>query len=127
MSNRHPNENTVIERNVPIPMRDGTLLSGDVYRPKADGRYPVIVNRHCYHSEMAMQKMDEDGTFFSRHGYVYLFSNVRGTFASGGEFVPGIDDAAFQPFAQAAKENCPLSKVLSAAEITLVAKMTGAK
>jgi hypothetical protein len=32
-----------IERNVPVPMRDGTVLCADVYRPKAEGRYPVIV------------------------------------------------------------------------------------
>ncbi len=42
--------------------------------------------------------------------------------------VPGITDEEFQTIATTAKENCPVSKVLSAAEITLDAtlKPTGA-
>lgn len=37
--------------------------------------------------------------------------------------VPGIDEASFQRIAQAAKQGCPVSKVLSAAAITLNAKL----
>jgi len=37
--------------------------------------------------------------------------------------VPGIDGETFQRFAQGAKQNCPVSKVLSAAEITLTATL----
>ena len=37
--------------------------------------------------------------------------------------VPGIDDAAFQGYADAAKKGCPVSKVLAGAEITLKAKL----
>ena len=37
--------------------------------------------------------------------------------------VPGIDNAAFQKFAQGAKENCPVSKALKATPITLDAKL----
>jgi lipoyl-dependent peroxiredoxin len=37
--------------------------------------------------------------------------------------VPGIDEAAFQEQAQAAKVGCPVSKALSAVEITLDAKL----
>ncbi len=37
--------------------------------------------------------------------------------------VPGIDDATFQEHAQGAKKNCPISKALSAVEITLDAKL----
>ncbi|HWS38804.1 MAG TPA: OsmC family protein [Actinoplanes sp.] len=38
--------------------------------------------------------------------------------------VPGIDDAQFQEIAKGAKENCPISKLLSpGAEIGLVAKL----
>ena len=28
-----------IEHNVPVPMRDGTILRADVYRPAAGGRF----------------------------------------------------------------------------------------
>ena len=41
--------------------------------------------------------------------------------------VPGIDEAAFQQHAQAAKENCPISKLLKpGAEITMDARLVGA-
>jgi len=39
--------------------------------------------------------------------------------------VPGIDDAAFQQAAKAAKEGCPVSGALSAVEITLDATLAG--
>ena len=37
--------------------------------------------------------------------------------------VPGLEDDQFQEIAQTAKQNCPLSKVLAAADITLDAKL----
>ncbi len=37
--------------------------------------------------------------------------------------VPGLDAAKFQEIAEAAKKNCPVSKVLAAAEISLDAKL----
>jgi uncharacterized protein len=33
-----------IDRNVPIAMDDGLLLRADVFRPVAEGRYPVILS-----------------------------------------------------------------------------------
>ena len=37
--------------------------------------------------------------------------------------VPGIDDAAFQQYAQGAKENCLLSKALASTPISMTAKL----
>jgi len=37
--------------------------------------------------------------------------------------IPGIDDAAFQKYAQGAKENCPLSKALASTPISMTAKL----
>lgn len=37
--------------------------------------------------------------------------------------VPGLDDETFQRVADSAKKNCPVSKVLAAAEITLEARL----
>ena len=39
--------------------------------------------------------------------------------------VPGIDSSKFKEIAEQAKQNCPVSKVLSGAEISLDAKLTG--
>ncbi len=37
--------------------------------------------------------------------------------------VPGLDDADFQKYAEETKSNCPVSKALSAVEITLTARL----
>jgi predicted acyl esterase len=33
----------IFEKNVDIPLKDGGLCRGNVYKPKAHGRYPVIM------------------------------------------------------------------------------------
>jgi predicted acyl esterase len=35
----------VIERNLPMRTRDGVTLYADIYRPDAEGRFPVLVVR----------------------------------------------------------------------------------
>ncbi|MBX9682055.1 MAG: OsmC family protein [Gemmataceae bacterium] len=52
------------------------------------------------------------------------FSIPRIDLVTEGE-VPGIDAATFQKQAAEAKKNCPVSKVLAGAEITLDAKLVG--
>ncbi|PYM53909.1 MAG: hypothetical protein DMD79_25505, partial [Candidatus Rokuibacteriota bacterium] len=42
-----------VERDVAVPMRDGTVLYADVYRPAAAGRYPVILLRTPYNKAFA--------------------------------------------------------------------------
>src|ERR1051326_7359587 len=37
-----------VQRDVPAKMRDGVVLRADVYRPKAEGRFPVILVRTPY-------------------------------------------------------------------------------
>jgi uncharacterized protein len=44
-----------IERDVPIAMDDGIVLRADVYRPTADGRFPVILNHGPYGKGLAFQ------------------------------------------------------------------------
>ena len=51
----------------------------------------------------------------------YKPDEVLGSFVS--RFYPDIDEAKFQSLAKAAKEGCPVSKALSATEITLDAKL----
>src|SRR5947209_3462897 len=36
------------DRNVPVPMRDGTVLYADVYRPAGPGPYPALLQRTPY-------------------------------------------------------------------------------
>ena len=38
----------IVERDVPAKMRDGVVLHADIYRPKADGKFPVLLTRTPY-------------------------------------------------------------------------------
>jgi putative CocE/NonD family hydrolase len=81
---------------VSVPMRDGTLLSTDVYLPPKPGRYPVILERNPYAGPQ------DHGCFvpgfelpvsqFASHGYVVVFQLIRGTSVSGGQFDPFIEE-----------------------------------
>jgi uncharacterized protein len=44
-----------IDWDVPIPMDDGVVLRADVFRPAADGRYPVIMTHGPYAKWLAFQ------------------------------------------------------------------------
>ena len=78
-----------VERQVPIPMSDGTILRADVYRPSATGRYPVLVERVAYELE---ERCRYAGEYYASRGYVVVGQNVRGRFASEGVFTPFRDD-----------------------------------
>ena len=45
-----------IDWDVPITMDDGVVLRADVFRPIADGRYPVIMSHGCYGKGLAVQE-----------------------------------------------------------------------
>jgi len=36
------------ERNVAVSMRDGVTLRPDIYRPEAEGKFPVLLQRTPY-------------------------------------------------------------------------------
>ena len=74
----------IIEHNVPVRMRDGVILRADIYRPKADGKYPVLLTRTPYNkvSEMYL------GPIAVEHGYVLIAQDTRGRYASEGEWYP---------------------------------------
>jgi hypothetical protein len=74
----------VVERGVKAKMRDGTVLRADIYRPKADGKFPVLLQRTPYDKR-------EEGNFGLRaasQGYVVIIQDVRGRYTSEGEWSP---------------------------------------
>lgn len=80
----------VLDDDVGVPMRDGVRLSTDIYRPQADGTFPVILVRTPYKKEM-----DEiQAKFFARRGYVYAVQDCRGRFASQGTWNPFFNEPA---------------------------------
>jgi len=77
-----------IERNVSVPMRDGVKLAADIYRPAADGAYPVLLLRTPYNKEDAQTMNYAHPAWYARHGYVVVVQDVRGRWASEGDFHP---------------------------------------
>jgi len=70
-------------------MRDGVSLSIDVYRPAQDGvplpgSFPVLLERTPYGKRRAV--LSHAGEYFARAGYVVVVQDVRGRFASEGEW-----------------------------------------
>ncbi len=84
-----PEYEVAIDRNVLVPMRDGVNLAADVYRPKADGAFPVILVRTPYKKELN----EIQANFFARRGYVYAVQDCRGRFSSQGVWEPFVNEA----------------------------------
>jgi len=76
------------ERNVMVPMRDGTCLATDVFRPDAPGRFPVLVNRGPYGKDSYVENPHHSVWYFPEHGYVVLSQDCRGRFESEGDYDP---------------------------------------
>lgn len=78
-----------VERGLEIPMRDGVKLVADVYRPVGDGKFPTVLARTPYNrvSEGALK-----GGWYAKRGYAFVAQDVRGRFASGGEWFPFVNE-----------------------------------
>ncbi|HEX6031191.1 MAG TPA: CocE/NonD family hydrolase, partial [Tepidiformaceae bacterium] len=78
-----------VERNVPVPMRDGTVLRADVFRPEREGRYPVLLTRTPYSKSLANLAYGWLAPIRpASEGYVVVIQDVRGRFESEGTFKP---------------------------------------
>ncbi|MBX3413430.1 MAG: CocE/NonD family hydrolase [Pirellulales bacterium] len=70
---------------VMVPMRDGVKLATNVFKPKGEGPWPVIVTRTPY---------SKDGQFsalwprYTAAGYVFVIQDTRGKFRSEGDYRP---------------------------------------
>jgi putative CocE/NonD family hydrolase len=83
------------EENLMIPMRDGVRLATDIYRPAQGGapleeKLPVLLQRTPYGKTGS--SLVESARFFAAHGYVVALQDVRGTYASEGEFTKYIGE-----------------------------------
>jgi uncharacterized protein len=75
------------ENDVAVPMRDGVVLRADLLRPKGEGCFPVLVYRTPYGKEFALKDYPTFRHALER-GYALVVEDVRGRYASGGEFKP---------------------------------------
>jgi uncharacterized protein len=84
---RNLNSGPFLEKDVAVMMRDGTVLRADVRRPAKTGEYPVLIFRTPYGKSEG--DPDNEKTFSEalKRGYAMVIQDVRGRFASEGEFV----------------------------------------
>jgi len=107
-----------VENDVAVPMRDGVVLRGDVFRPSASGRFPTLVYRTPYDRKRAPEGNATFGRAVAR-GYAVVIQDVRGRYGSAGEFRPyqqegedgydTIEWAAAQPWSDGAVGSFGLS------------------
>src|SRR6202162_348125 len=73
-----------IERGVPIKMRDGVTLRADICRPKAEGKFPLLLTRTPYDKNRVVDFCLKAAA----RGYVVVAQDVRGRYASEGDWYP---------------------------------------
>jgi hypothetical protein len=87
-----PKRNKIaVQRGIPVPMRDGTILLADHYAPLSPGQRPTVLMRCPYGRGWQTAMMARP---YAERGYHVLLESSRGTFGSGGQFTPGRDEAA---------------------------------
>ena len=107
---RQPEYEVAVERDVMVTMRDGIRLATDVYRPARDGApvpggFPVLLERTPYgkhlpsRSERTAVRVEPYGraeiaAYFVTRGYVVVYQDARGTYASEGGFTKYLSEAA---------------------------------
>ena len=77
----------LVETDVAVPMRDGTILRADIYRPAGDGEYPTLVYRTPYGKHGSIKWYQTHVSAVAR-GYAVVIQDVRGRYASDGIFNP---------------------------------------
>jgi len=71
-----------VEKNVTMKTRDGVTLRADIYRPVADGQYPVLLTRTPYNKD-SMFPIGQKG---AARGFIVVIQDVRGRYTSEGEW-----------------------------------------
>jgi len=83
----------IIERDVPIRMRDDTVLRADIYRPEDDNCHPEILCRLPYNKEDPLMHLE--GILPLRAldaGFAIVYQDTRGRYQSDGTFYPFIHE-----------------------------------
>jgi predicted acyl esterase len=87
------------EKNISVPMRDGTRLSINFFRPQAEGKFPVLLAYSPYGKEVQSISMQPqpptsvrwrgyleagNSEYIVSRGYVHIIADIRGTGQSEG-------------------------------------------
>lgn len=94
-----------------VPMRDGVKLYADVYLPRAEGRYPVLVVRTPY--GVQRDGVHETMMKFAQRGYAVVMNDTRGRYESEGKWEPFRTEAedGYDTIEWAAKQSWSNGKV----------------
>src|SRR5215467_258778 len=74
----------ITQNGVPMKTRDGVTLYSDIYRPRVDGKFPVILMRTPYDKSVGWASAP--AYQIATHGYVVIVQDVRGRYTSEGEW-----------------------------------------
>jgi uncharacterized protein len=74
----------IVQNGASMKTRDGVTLFADIYRPRADGKFPVILMRTPY--DKAASWAVTPSYQIATHGYVVVVQDVRGRYTSEGEW-----------------------------------------
>jgi uncharacterized protein len=78
-------DRVLLEQNLQVRVSDGTVLSVDVYRPNAPGRFPGILEHIPYRKDDLRAMQDRGQNIeLARAGFACVRLDVRGTGSSGG-------------------------------------------
>jgi len=79
----------IVDRDVPVPMRDGAVLRADVYRPPNGAPHPAVLNRTPYDRSLPLTPPAAlDPEVAVATGLALVCQDVRGQYSSEGDFYP---------------------------------------
>jgi len=80
-------ESIKLEINVPVRMRDGTILYADIFRPDTGAKCPAIITRIPYNKSLMLPMASGymNPQRFTREGYATIIQDCRGTGVSEGK------------------------------------------
>jgi uncharacterized protein len=79
-------------RDMPVPLRDGTVTRAEVWLPDGGAPGPAILVRTPYLKEDAAPEPITDARLATERGYALVVQDVRGRGSSEGEFEPFVDE-----------------------------------
>jgi putative CocE/NonD family hydrolase len=80
-----------LTKDLPVPMRDGTILLANHYAPVTDQARPTVLIRCPYGRGPQFGLLTAQ--LYAERGYHVLLQSTRGTFGSGGTFAPVVHEA----------------------------------
>jgi uncharacterized protein len=78
----------LIEKNVPMETRDGTILRSDIFRMDDGQKQPAIITRTPY-NKILMAERDQSLLALVQAGFAVVYQDIRGRYASEGNYDGG--------------------------------------